>query len=69
MEEDELTRIASADQAADARAQLRELESLFRTRTDPAAKQRLARQIVRMRAALTHYRLRAETRRIYHPVR
>jgi hypothetical protein len=62
---EELVRVASADQAAAARAELRALEELFRRRVDPASKRRLAREIVRLRTALTNYRVRAEMRQVH----
>ena len=61
----EPTRIASAQQAADAKADLRTLEERFRTREDPRIKRELARNILRLRAALTAYTMRQHMRRVH----
>ena len=61
----EPVRIASPQQAADARADLRVLEERFRTQEDPRIKRELARNIMHLRAALTAYTMRRHMRRVH----
>jgi hypothetical protein len=61
----EPVRIASAQQAAEAKAELHALEDRFRAREDPRTKRDLARDIMRLRAALTTYTMRQQMRRVH----
>jgi hypothetical protein len=55
-------RIETAAHAAAVREQLTGLERRFRAGTDPASSQHLAREIIRLRMALTSYMLRVQMR-------
>jgi hypothetical protein len=61
----EPVRIASPQQAADARADLRVLEERFRTQEDPRIKRELARNIMRLRSALAAHTMRQHMRRVH----
>jgi hypothetical protein len=55
-------RIETAAHAAAAREQVAGLEQRFRAGTDPVSSQHLAREIIRLRMALTSYLLRIQMR-------
>lgn len=58
-------RIETAAHAAAVREQLAGLEQRFRAGTDPASSQQLAREIIRLRMALTSYLLRIQMREVH----
>jgi hypothetical protein len=54
-----LSEIDNNDDAVAAAARLQAIEDAFRAASDPAERRPLAREIIRLRAALTEYRLRS----------
>jgi hypothetical protein len=58
-------RIETSERAAAELEQLKELERRFCAASDPAAKRPLARDIIRLRMALTDYDLRHQIREVH----
>jgi hypothetical protein len=60
-----LLRIDTPDDAAEARGELDELEQRFDASLEPEVGRRLARDIIRLRMALTSYAIRKQVRQAH----